>query len=73
MKQRNENRVRLENLTYPEICTRQFDHDSNLGQILGTDHFSDIAVKISNQGITKPRKPADRMTTHSLKKSIYQA
>jgi len=61
------NRVRLEKLTYPKICTRQFHHDSHHGQILGTDHFADIAVKVSDQAITKPSE-ASRNDNYHIRK-----
>jgi len=38
-----------------EKYRRNFHHGSHLGQILGTDDFADIALKISNQGMNKPK------------------
>jgi len=39
-----------------EKYRKDFHHGSHLGQILGTDDFADIALKISNQGMNKPKE-----------------
>ncbi|MDQ6976171.1 MAG: hypothetical protein Q9M22_06385, partial [Mariprofundaceae bacterium] len=41
---------------------KDFHHGSHLGQILGTDHFADIAIKTSDQGISKPIKAMEILT-----------
>lgn len=47
---------------YGEKWRKDFHHGSHLGQILGTDHFADIAIKTADQGIAKPRKVMEILT-----------
>jgi len=45
-----------------EKWRKDFHHGSHLGQILGTDHFADIAIKTSDQSIPQPRKVLELLT-----------
>jgi len=45
-----------------EKWRKEFHHGSHLGQILGTDHFADIAIKSSDQGIAKPKRAIEILT-----------
>lgn len=41
---------------------KDFHHGSHLGQILGPDHFADIALKTSDAGITQPKSIEEILT-----------
>jgi len=41
---------------------KDFHHGSHLGQILGSDHFADLALKTSDAGITQPKSIEEILT-----------
>jgi REP element-mobilizing transposase RayT len=41
---------------------KDFHHGSHLGQILGPDHFAEIALKASDKGIVKPKSIVEVLT-----------